>query len=54
MKKVKHKSIWVSEEVWKKLINIKYRYGFRNLDEVIRKLLEVSENLLKYEGDEYE
>jgi hypothetical protein len=41
---MKHKSIWLDEETWKKLIEIKYKHNYRSLGDVIKKLLEAFES----------
>jgi hypothetical protein len=44
MESKKHRSIWVEEEVWKKLIKIKYENNYRSLNDLIKKLLELFES----------
>ena len=39
MKSIKH-----SEEVWKKLNETKYKWGYKTMDEVIEKLFEIAES----------
>jgi len=39
MKSIKH-----SDEIWRKLNEVKYKWGYKTMDEVIEKLFEIAES----------